>query len=163
MTALVWLWLARKKAQVGDWISNFALFRGRPLPPLRPLPPFHCSFPTVLACSSGWEHFLLPTLPLTTPPRLCSGLLHVIEGRFGTAVYQYFVLLRYLITLNIATSLIFIVFLVVPQLIDGTPPQVHSGIRACRFFLSLATHINLNPCTPLSPPVEVGFQGRRPC
>ena len=77
---------------------------------------------------------LLLNAPPSAPCRfnIIQGLLHIIEGRFGTAVYQYFVLLRYLVILNVVTSSIFIVFLIVPQSVAGTSNEVrvdffHSG------------------------------------
>jgi hypothetical protein len=52
-----------------------------------------------------------------------------IEGRFGSGVASFFILLRWLCALNLAMALIIISFIVLPQLISGNGLPVPDSVR----------------------------------
>lgn len=45
--------------------------------------------------------------------------LHYIEGQYGTATVSYFVLMRWLVVLNLLSAIVLVGFVIVPQAIDG--------------------------------------------
>lgn len=90
---------------------------------------------------------------------ILQGLLHVIEGRFGTAVYQYFVLLRYLVILNLVTSFIFIIFLIVPQSVEGTSNEVRIDLLHNAYVIHAFTNYKLK----MSPGVSLSLASSSLC
>ncbi|XP_048576014.1 transmembrane channel-like protein 7 isoform X2 [Nematostella vectensis] len=70
-----------------------------------------------LRFSMGWQHFKDGTKEMLYSLDLWRGHLKVIQGKFGSGVLSYFVLLRWLFLLNVLITTLTLFFLFIPQIV----------------------------------------------